>query len=81
MKNMKLLILFNPLLILNDSPGIHELLFNSIEETNCIIRKQLYSKIILSGGNTLIPGLPSRLESELKKLYQEKYMKSENKTY
>jgi actin-related protein 2 len=70
-------ILFNPLLILNNSPGMHELLFNSIEETYTDIRKDLYSKIILSGGNTLIPGLPSRLELELKKLYKEKYMKSE----
>ena len=70
-------ILFNPLLIQNESPGMHELLFNSIEETNTDIRKKLYSKIILSGGNTLFPGLPSRLELELKKLCEEKFSKSE----
>ena len=55
---------------------MHELLFNSIEETNTDIRKKLYSSIILSGGNTLFPGLPSRLELELKKLYKGKFSES-----
>ena len=74
-------ILFSPYLIQNESQGIHELLFNSLELCNTDIRKKLYSNIILSGGNTLFPGLPSRLEFELRKLYKEKYMKSENKKH
>ena len=74
-------ILFSPYLIQNESQGTHELLFNSLELCNTDIRKKLYSNIILSGGNTLFPGLPSRLEFELRKLYKEKYMKSENKKH
>ena len=32
-------------------------------------RMQLYSHIVLSGGCTMIPGLPARLEKDLRRMY------------
>ena len=33
------------------------------------IRSEFYKHIVLSGGSTMYPGLPSRLEKEIKQLY------------
>ena len=33
------------------------------------VRSELYKHIVLSGGSTMYPGLPSRLEKEIKALY------------
>lgn len=39
--------------------------FGSIQECDIDIRKDLYGNIILSGGTTLYPGMPDRLEKEI----------------
>uniref|UniRef100_A0A6P7H699 Actin-related protein 2-like n=1 Tax=Diabrotica virgifera virgifera TaxID=50390 RepID=A0A6P7H699_DIAVI len=36
------------------------------------MRPELYKHIVLSGGSTMYPGLPSRLEREIKQLYIER---------
>lgn len=33
------------------------------------MRSELYKHIVLSGGSSMYPGLPSRLEKEMKQLY------------
>lgn len=43
------------------TPGLHELLYQSIQECDIDIRRELYMSILLSGGNSLFPGLPERL--------------------
>lgn len=45
--------------------GLHKMTFASIQECDIDIRKDLYGNIILSGGTTLYPGLPDRLEKEV----------------
>lgn len=42
------------------------------------IRAELYRHIVLSGGSTMYPGLPSRLEREIKQLYLERVLKVRN---
>lgn len=59
-------ILFNPQLIGDESPGIHELTSLSISKTDLDLRPTLYQNIILSGGNTLLRNFGDRLLSELK---------------
>jgi centractin len=59
-------ILFNPQLIGDESPGIHELTSLSISKTDLDLRPSLYQNIILSGGNTLLQNFGDRLISELK---------------
>ena len=61
-------ILFNPLLREYEYPGIPEVLSESINKTNVDLKLQLYSSILLSGGNTKIKGLKERIYREIKKL-------------
>lgn len=43
------------------------------------VRKNLYSNIILSGASTMFPGFSSRLENEIKALYNEKILKNNDR--
>lgn len=58
-------ILFQPHIIGKPYNGIHELVHECIGKCDMDIRKDLFSNIILSGGNTLVEGLPTRLHHEL----------------
>lgn len=67
--------LFQPHLIDVDGVGVAELLFNTIQAVDIDYRAELYKHIVLSGGSTLYPGLPSRLEREIKQIYLERVLK------
>ncbi|XP_059178191.1 actin-related protein 2-A isoform X1 [Physella acuta] len=69
--------LFQPHLINVDSPGVAELLFNTIGAADMDLRADFYKHIVLSGGSTMYPGLPSRLEREIKQLYLERVLKGD----
>ena len=61
-------VMFKPAIIDKNCPGIHEDCFNSIQKIDMEIRKDLYSNIVLSGGNTLFQGFPERMTKEIQKL-------------
>ena len=61
-------ILFNPKMIGTEVPGIHETVYATIQKCEIDIRRDLWSNIVLSGGTTMIEGLPERLEKELRVL-------------
>ncbi|ODH38373.1 hypothetical protein ACO22_02372 [Paracoccidioides brasiliensis] len=61
--------LFQPHLVDVEQPGIAEFLFNTIQAADVDVRSSLYKAIVLSGGSSMYPGLPSRLEKELKQLW------------
>jgi actin-related protein 2 len=46
-----------------------EMLFQTIQAAAVDTRAELYKHIVLSGGSSMYPGLPSRLEKEMKQLY------------
>ena len=46
-----------------------EMLFQTIQTAAVDVRAELYKHIVLSGGSSMYPGLPSRLEKEMKQLY------------
>jgi len=46
-----------------------EQLYNTIQSADIDTRSEFYKHIVLSGGSTMYPGLPSRLEKEIKQLY------------
>merc|ERR1712137_283737 len=58
-----------------DAPGMAEQLFQTIQGADMDIRSDLYNHIVLSGGSSMYPGLPSRLEKEIRALYLEKVFK------
>lgn len=60
--------LFRPNLIGKEITGIHDQCYNAILKSDMEIRKDLYSNIVLSGGNTMYQGLPERLTKEVQKL-------------
>ena len=54
-----------------------ELLFNTIQAADIDTRSEFYKHIVLSGGSTMYPGLPSRLEREIKQLYLARVLKGD----
>jgi len=61
--------LFQPHLVDVEQPGVAEMLFQTIQAAAVDVRSELYKHIVLSGGSSMYPGLPSRLEKELKQLH------------
>ena len=51
-----------------ESAGIHETSYNSIMKCDIDIRKDLYANIVLSGGNTMYPGIVDRMQKEVTEL-------------
>ncbi|KAK6339540.1 Arp2/3 complex subunit, actin nucleation center [Orbilia javanica] len=61
--------LFQPHLVDCDQEGLGEFLFSTIQNADVDVRSSLFKAIVLSGGSSMYPGLPSRLEKELKQLW------------
>lgn len=72
-------ILFNPMLIQDESHGIHEMIVRCIQSSAMDNRSKLYKSIILSGATTLFPGFSTRLEDEVRKVYQKVVLKDESR--
>ena len=53
------------------------MLFQTIQTAAVDIRSELYKHIVLSGGSSMYPGLPSRLEKEMKQLYLTRVLNSD----
>lgn len=70
-------VLFQPHLINIEGAGMAELLFNTIQAADIDTRAEFYKHIVLSGGSTMYPGLPSRLEREIKQLYLARVLKGD----
>jgi len=72
-------VLFNPHLIDCEQKVMQHMLFGMIQEADIDLRPAFYQHIVLSGGSTMYPGLPSRLEKEMKELYLENVLKGDVK--
>ena len=57
--------IFDPKLIGLEKDGLHEIVFKSILKTSSDIRKDMYSNIILAGGNTLFENFQKRMKNEI----------------
>lgn len=55
-----------------------EMLFETIQTAAVDIRTELYKHIVLSGGSSMYPGLPSRLEKEMKQLYLTRVLRGDS---
>lgn len=49
----------------------------AIQGADMDLRSELYKHIVLSGGTTMYPGLPTRLENDLQKLYLDRVLKGD----
>lgn len=70
-------VLFEPRLVDSEKPGMHRMLFDMIQEADMDLRSDFYKHIVLSGGSTMYPGLPTRLEKEMRQLYLDKILKGD----
>jgi len=70
-------ILFNPSYIGLEAKGMADQLFQTIQAADIDTRVEFYQHIVLSGGSSMYPGLPSRLEKDIKSLYLEKVLKND----
>ncbi len=61
-------ILFKPSLIGRDFSGIHQEIYDSIIKVDADLRTGMFVNIVLAGGNTMFPGIDTRLLKELQKL-------------
>jgi len=67
--------LFRPDLLGLEVGGIHEMIFDCINSADMDTRPAFYQHIVLSGGTSMYPGLSSRLEKEIRRVYAEKLCK------
>jgi len=67
--------LFDPSKMGKEAPGIAEVTFNSINKAPIDTREAFYGNIVLSGGTTMFPGLPTRMLKEVTQLYTTKICK------
>lgn len=69
--------LFNPSLIDVESAGLSDMVFEMIQKADMDLRGEFYKNIVLSGGSSMYPGLPSRLEKDLKERYLKDVLKGD----
>jgi len=69
--------LFQPGLVDVEGGGMADQLFDCINKADMDTRKAFYEHIVLSGGSSMYPGLPSRLEKDIKSLYLAKVLKGD----
>lgn len=61
--------LFKPFLCNTESCGLSDMIFEVIKSADIDCRADLYCNVILSGGNSLLPGIQQRLERDLNVRY------------
>lgn len=67
--------LFNPSLIDSEKSGMADMVFEMIQDADMDTRAEYYKHIVLSGGSSMYPGLPSRLEKDIKDRYLKEILK------
>lgn len=67
--------LFNPSLVDSEKAGMADMVFDMIQDADIDTRPEYYKHIVLSGGSSMYPGLPSRLEKDLKDRYLKEVLK------
>ncbi|KAJ7759323.1 actin, cytoplasmic 1-like protein [Mycena maculata] len=58
-------VLFTPSLLGSDLPGVHDIVYKSVQKCDPDLQRLLYRRVMLSGGSTLFPGFADRLQKEL----------------
>ena len=61
-------LMFQPDLAKKKYSGLHQLVYESVMRCDEKLRSRLLTNIMLTGGNSLIPGLETRLQKELSQL-------------
>jgi len=73
-------VMFNPTLSTTEEfqkeNSIQNLIFQSVNYVDSEIRRELYQNVVVTGGNTLFPGLIERIQKEVPQMYKVKLIAS-----
>ena len=69
--------LFKPHLLDMESDGLSGQLWASIQACDIDLRAKLYEHVLLCGGGTMFPGLPTRVEQDMRALFLEHALKGD----
>merc|ERR1712167_373223 len=58
-------LMFKPSLDGKEMMGLHELTNKTVQDCDLDVRKDLLGNVVMSGGTTMFPGMPERLQAEL----------------
>lgn len=61
-------LMFKPALDGKEMMGLHELIKKTVNDGDLDIRKDLLGNVVMSGGTTMFPNMPERLQAELQGL-------------
>merc|ERR1711924_386496 len=64
-------LMFKPSLDGKEMMGLHELTRKTVNDCDLDVRKDLLGNVVMSGGTTMFPNMPERLQSELQDLVPE----------
>lgn len=67
--------LFNPSLVDSEKAGMADMVFDMIQDADMDTRAEYYKHIVLSGGSSMYPGLPTRLEKDIRDRYCNEILK------
>lgn len=73
--------LFNPSLIDSEKSGMADMVYEMIQDADIDTRAEYYKHIVLSGGSSMYPGLPSRLEKDIKDRYLKEVLKGDKERF
>ncbi|XP_035215910.1 actin-like [Stegodyphus dumicola] len=65
-------ILFTPSAAGREENGVQDLILSTVAKCDIDLRKNLYSNLIITGGNTMFPGFSDRLRKELRSKVNQK---------
>lgn len=71
--------LFQPGLVDVEGDGLSDMVFNMIQDADMDLRPTFYKSIVVSGGSTMYPGLPSRLEYDIQQRYLKEIARGDEK--
>jgi actin-related protein 2 len=71
--------MFNPDLLDSECKGMADMVFDLIQEADRDCRAKYYQHIVLSGGSSMYPGLPSRLEADIRTRYLNEVLDGDKK--
>merc|ERR1712097_164300 len=64
-------LMFKPALDGREMPGLHQLTDKTVKDCDLDVRKDLLGNVVMSGGTTMFPNMPERLQAELQGLVPE----------
>merc|ERR1712072_1396501 len=64
-------LMFKPSLDGREMPGLHQLTDKTVKDCDLDVRKDLLGNVVMSGGTTMFPNMPERLQNEIQTLVAE----------